>query len=467
MKNILLPLALAFFAGLQAQVGINTPTPQSTLDVTSKDPTGTATSVDGLLIPRVDRQRAQSMSGVPNSTLIYVNSLTGTAAGLAANVDALGYYYFDTTANAWQKLDTNPWFINGTTNRSNTAADNIYHTGRVMLGNSNGFNNGKMTINSYKSSIDNVDLMLYSYGTSAVTGQTGVRIVASAYSGTGVTPLGGALADGDRIFGLDMLDGNSSTTGVARIEAYRKGSNSNDLRFSTSGFEALRITEGRSVGIGFSTDNASIPTTTNNAGRVLQIASGTAGSSGLRLKNISNATTAVTTGVAPLGVDANGDVVVTSSSAVVKTAVRAVNSGTITVNNNVTPGTAPGAATETFDNLNEFNPATQTFTASQAGTYRVMFTAQFAQRANTSDGGDGYLAAAGITTNAATAPIYAYTKVPLAESGAGTSLITSTANDLLKLTAGQSITFYVNVFGATSPPGPTLQSYLITIERVD
>ncbi|SDQ67504.1 hypothetical protein SAMN05421664_2114 [Chryseobacterium soldanellicola] len=91
---------------IQAQVGINTASPKSTLDVAAKNATGATTNVDGLLIPRVDRQRAQSMTGVPASTLIYVNSITtGAAAGTAINIDAPGYYYFDET-NVWTKLKT-------------------------------------------------------------------------------------------------------------------------------------------------------------------------------------------------------------------------------------------------------------------------------------------------------------------------------------------------------------------------
>ncbi|MDH6253429.1 hypothetical protein M2347_003156 [Chryseobacterium sp. H1D6B] len=88
-----------------AQIGINTPSPSSTLDITAKNASGTSVNVDGLLIPRVDRQRAQSMTGVPASTMIYVNSIaTGTAAGTAVNIDAVGYYFYNGTV--WAKLQT-------------------------------------------------------------------------------------------------------------------------------------------------------------------------------------------------------------------------------------------------------------------------------------------------------------------------------------------------------------------------
>lgn len=100
-----------------AQVGINSATPGSTLDIVAKNPTGSATNTDGLLIPRVDRQRAQSMINIPPSTLIYVNSIsTGTATGTAVNINAASYYYYD--GSVWQKL--------------NADASNIYTSNGVL-----------------------------------------------------------------------------------------------------------------------------------------------------------------------------------------------------------------------------------------------------------------------------------------------------------------------------------------------
>lgn len=127
MKKYLLPGALLLPLFCYAQVGINTPSPASTLDITAKNATGTTADVDGLLVPRVDRQRAQSMTGTSVSTLIYVNSIaTGTQAGTAANIDAVGYYYYDGTV--WTKLNTpvNIYTSNGTLagNRTVTTAGN-------------------------------------------------------------------------------------------------------------------------------------------------------------------------------------------------------------------------------------------------------------------------------------------------------------------------------------------------------
>ncbi|CEJ71021.1 hypothetical protein BN1195_03360 [Chryseobacterium oranimense G311] len=105
MKKRLLFGIIVFPLFHHAQVGINTTTPAATLDITAKNTTGTATNVDGLLIPRVDRQRAQSMASIPTSTIIYVNSIaTGAQTGTAANINAVGYYSFD--GSVWVKINT-------------------------------------------------------------------------------------------------------------------------------------------------------------------------------------------------------------------------------------------------------------------------------------------------------------------------------------------------------------------------
>ncbi|WP_172280369.1 hypothetical protein [Chryseobacterium sp. LAM-KRS1] len=102
MKNKIILLGIiGCFPIFKAQVGVNTTTPTATLDVVAKNES--ATSVDGLIAPRVDRLRAFNMSGVPNGTLIYVNDIsTGTATGQAVNINATGYYYFEGTT--WKKF---------------------------------------------------------------------------------------------------------------------------------------------------------------------------------------------------------------------------------------------------------------------------------------------------------------------------------------------------------------------------
>ena len=131
-KNVILLGAMMFSSFALAQIGINTPNPASTLDVTAKNATGTSTNVDGLLVPRVTRERAQSMTNIPVSTLIYVNSIaTGTQTMNAINIDATGYYYFEgAPTNAWVKLKTPAGTPAATTNIYN--ADGTLTNNRIL-----------------------------------------------------------------------------------------------------------------------------------------------------------------------------------------------------------------------------------------------------------------------------------------------------------------------------------------------
>ncbi|MDP9959171.1 hypothetical protein [Chryseobacterium lathyri] len=117
-KNAIILFSLLNSVFAFSQVGINTTDPKATFDITAKEATGTSRNVDGLLIPRVDRQRAQSMVGTPVSTLIYVNDIsTGLQMGTAINIDNIGYYYFD--GSFWVKLNT-PSLVNPMVNIYNT-----------------------------------------------------------------------------------------------------------------------------------------------------------------------------------------------------------------------------------------------------------------------------------------------------------------------------------------------------------
>ncbi|PIF46720.1 hypothetical protein CLU96_3759 [Chryseobacterium sp. 52] len=148
MKKITFPIviaSLAFSMKLSAQVGINLINPASTFDVTAKNEVGTTTNVDGLLIPRVDRQRAQSMTGIPTSTMVYINSVaTGTQTGIAVNMDTVGYYYYD-GAN-WVKISPplNIYNTNGTLTGNRTVtqgANTLAFTSNILNGFSVGGSN--------------------------------------------------------------------------------------------------------------------------------------------------------------------------------------------------------------------------------------------------------------------------------------------------------------------------------------
>ncbi|WP_139259940.1 hypothetical protein [Chryseobacterium vrystaatense] len=106
IKNLLWVCTLLLSAKIYCQIGIHTANPAATLDIASKNSTGLGRDVEGILIPRVDRQRAQSMNNVPVSTMVYVNDVsTGTQTDTAKNIDTSGFYYFS-DANVWTKVST-------------------------------------------------------------------------------------------------------------------------------------------------------------------------------------------------------------------------------------------------------------------------------------------------------------------------------------------------------------------------
>lgn len=104
MKKIFLLFCIPSLACTAfGQVGIGITTPQATLDIIARNSTGTSSGVDGLLIPRLDRARAQNMTGISTSTLVYINNIaTGMQVGKTVNVDEEGYYYYNGTI--WVKL---------------------------------------------------------------------------------------------------------------------------------------------------------------------------------------------------------------------------------------------------------------------------------------------------------------------------------------------------------------------------
>ncbi|AZA52582.1 beta strand repeat-containing protein [Chryseobacterium sp. G0201] len=117
MKKILLISGLIPLA-LSAQVGINNTAPTSTLDITAKNPSGPATTTDGIVIPRIDRGRAQLMTGITTSNLVYINDIsTGDQTGTTQDVSSVGFYFFDGTK--WVAIISTPtnndWHLLGNT----------------------------------------------------------------------------------------------------------------------------------------------------------------------------------------------------------------------------------------------------------------------------------------------------------------------------------------------------------------
>lgn len=104
-KKSLLPIILlTTFNMVYSQIGINTAEPHATLDIKAQNPTGISANTDGILIPRIDRQRAQNMATVKVPTIVYINDYTtGSQTAKAQNIDTNGFYYYN--GIVWEKIN--------------------------------------------------------------------------------------------------------------------------------------------------------------------------------------------------------------------------------------------------------------------------------------------------------------------------------------------------------------------------
>ncbi|PQA89986.1 hypothetical protein B0A69_21435 [Chryseobacterium shigense] len=280
---------------VMAQMGIHTSLPLSTLDINAKNPTGTSNGIDGLLIPRVDRERAQNMAAIPISTLIFVNSIaTGTLTGTAVNMNATGYYYFN--GIAWTKLGTS----------------NFY--------NSNGLLSGTRTVTT------NGNPLVF------MNGMTSVGIVASSVLGT-LSANGSSRGSLYLTGGSSHLDLYVDDNSLAQINSYGNSTqfsigtiNDASLALKTNNREKIIILGNGNMGIG-----------TNTPGSKFEIASGSAHISGLKFTNLTSASP-ISTGQA-IGVDATGNIITVANPAPASINTAAVNS-TNSANYNVNDLTA-------------------------------------------------------------------------------------------------------------------------------
>lgn len=344
-----------------AQVGINTQTPQATLDVV-----GNATDItfkDGIIPPRISKQDLASKNlGTYDTTqegaIVYVNNITaptGNTPSLTqvANITSKGFYYF--TGSVWQ-----PYTSSGTS----TSTSGFYDT------------NGSLTDN---------------------------RVV---------------------------------TQGANTLAFVGTAVNSFSVDGSTFSVDATN----HRVGVGTAAPTNAVHVNATNPLRLegLQSSSGSAGT---------------------LSVNSTGVVQLRNSSSI--SAVRGTGTVSITVNNNFVNATA---STKTFDNLNEMSG--NTFTAASTGLYKVDFVINYPQRSASEDDGDGYLGYSQIRLNGIQQS-FTNTKVTLPESSAAPSFVTCTNSVLLKMNAGQVLSFQALVFGATPNSTSILAPFTINVVRID
>ncbi|MGX5686808.1 hypothetical protein ACWKWW_19820 [Chryseobacterium cucumeris] len=162
VTTLLTVILLVTSAGVFAQtagVGINTSTPNSTLDVNGK--LGAA-DPDGLQAPRLTRAQLSAKGDAlygadQKGALIFITDIsTGDNSGPRVNIDGIGYYYFDGTV--WRKLIYN----------------NIYNADGTLTDIRTVSQNGK-------------DLKFVNQQTTTINNSVGLGIIQDSGSGTRAT----------------------------------------------------------------------------------------------------------------------------------------------------------------------------------------------------------------------------------------------------------------------------------------
>ena len=179
MKKALFSAFLLSTLAVNAQigkVGVNTDSPKATLDIQPSPANAlpTATTNEGVLIPKLSKTRVANIATPEDATMIYVSDVTYTGTNPAvADITSKGFYYYDEDpvmpANSkWKKLNvnaggTNLYNTDGalTDNRTvNMNGKNLSFTGTGKVG------IGKAATSTYKLDISgelNAEGMLRSY----------------------------------------------------------------------------------------------------------------------------------------------------------------------------------------------------------------------------------------------------------------------------------------------------------------
>ncbi len=95
-------------AQYDGRVGINTDTPKATLDLRPNpdNALATATTNEGLLIPKLSKARVANITTPENATMVYVENLiyTGTDPRVSGIISP-GFYYYGSSKSKWIKLN--------------------------------------------------------------------------------------------------------------------------------------------------------------------------------------------------------------------------------------------------------------------------------------------------------------------------------------------------------------------------
>ncbi|PHQ28777.1 hypothetical protein [Leeuwenhoekiella nanhaiensis] len=237
MKPHFIILALLAFLTANAQIGIGTTNPQTTLDIRGSNHLGAVGETDGILVPRVN---ALNTNGNVDGQLVYLIADTGSFSK--------GFHYWDSDATSWLPVNSTiePWNEAGTANPATLNTDNLYTLGKVGIGRTNPTGILHLQHSSNDNNLDDVMIDSYSNATTSFFGLRKAR-------GTIDTPLN--LQNGDNIGWITFVpryNGNLGYLGSSIASFYRGTGTDNvsDLVFQTNGNQdRMRLTPEGNLGI--------------------------------------------------------------------------------------------------------------------------------------------------------------------------------------------------------------------------
>ncbi len=102
MRNLLICLYLLIALNIKAQTGINEQAPKASLHINKQN---TTDEVVGMLFPKLAAsQLPTTVNPDYDGVMVYVNDIDINPSGVLREVSRRGYYYFDTSKQAWSSI---------------------------------------------------------------------------------------------------------------------------------------------------------------------------------------------------------------------------------------------------------------------------------------------------------------------------------------------------------------------------
>ena len=317
MKKLI--IAVFFLIGISAfsqtgRVGINTETPQTTLDISGKKDTNgdlLPTDMTGLQAPRLTRAELTAKGNALYGTdqkgaLIYVTDVSaGNVLSQRINITTVGYYYFDGTL--WQKMSGGSVYTasNGLTETSNNIVLGGTLNQTTTIATVNGATTHPLNITGLPTTGATTDNILVSS-----TGGQLKTIPASTFAAVNIYNANGILTSNRTV---TMRNG-------ANDYALNFTGNSNNISMSNLGAQARLLATGTTRGsLGMQGGTGAILSTLElytDASNLAQINANGAGSLGLSIATMTARPLSFkTNGVDRMTVTSTGDVAIGATTA--------------------------------------------------------------------------------------------------------------------------------------------------------